>query len=188
MSGMTVLPATSVSRRGSAALTSLAPLSYYRKVTENSRREEKGCLTADEPWRQPTEGPTPTKRKVLTEVAAMRLMEKENLTTTVSSFAKRLLSCRVLMSTVGICGMTGRGRGGFLLLYGNTRPSVMSCPSSRWITWLSFRSGRCPSVGRTPTLAALHRGWNQPTRGEAALLFTISAQFGLRWRRFGITG
>lgn len=43
-------------------LTPLALVFYHLKVTENRGREESGCLTADEPQRQPHE-PSPGKRR-----------------------------------------------------------------------------------------------------------------------------
>lgn len=43
-------------------LTPLALVFYHLKVTENRGREENGCLTADEPQRQPDE-PSSGKRR-----------------------------------------------------------------------------------------------------------------------------
>lgn len=59
----TALAVAGVSRRRSTApLTSLARVFYHLKVTENRGREENGCLTADEPQRQPDE-PSSAKRR-----------------------------------------------------------------------------------------------------------------------------
>lgn len=137
-------------------LTSLALVFYYLIVTESRGREKKGCSAADEARRQPAESPGADKvvQKVLAEVAAAGFTEKKSSTTIVYSFAKRLLSCRAPKSRV-----VGH-------LCGNNRPSVTSRPSSRWITWLEFRPGCCPSVGLACRPACRMKPANQRRRSS----------------------
>lgn len=115
--GLTALPVASVSRRGSSVplLAADIPCPCLLLPKSDRKQGKRGermldCRRAPEAARR---SPHTDKvvQKVVTEVTAEGFTEKKSLTTTVSSFAKLLLSCQVLKSTVGICGMQWRGRG-----------------------------------------------------------------------------
>lgn len=133
-------------------LTSFTLVFYHLKMTENREREEKACLTADKPQRLLLNTVWQTRTKWYTSInraQSCRIYEKNNnkcfSTMLVNHFLffKRLLSCHPVIWALCIDKVNWRHMSWAMGIFTAvctfmqmTCPSMMSCPSSHWITWL----------------------------------------------------
>lgn len=116
---MTALPVADVSRRRSTApLPAADTLRPCLLSPESDRKQGKrgervfDCRRAPEAARRAPVWETSTKWfKKYEQKSERRDLQNKSLTTTIFSFAKRLLSCRALKSTEGICHMQRWGLG-----------------------------------------------------------------------------